>query len=504
MKSKKSWHLHLTPLLITIFPILSLAMENIIYIQFGSIFRSVLLSVILVYIINFLVYFVTKDWNKARSFSSFLVILLLSYGKVYLFIEEKFGEALRHRYLLIIYGTLILFIGFLIIYKIRDLKNLNYALFAGGLVICSYLIITMGVYEYKQYKAGAILGDTESTTEDVIADDRLENLPDIYLIVLDAHTRSDVLLDRYGYDNSRFISNLDQLGFSTAKCAQSNYPGTNLSITSLFEMDYLHNVYEDYKNLVLPPLDNTRALETLESMGYKTAIFDNYFFDHFDIDEDILYSSENEFVGSVNEFEKILVDTSILRLLVDMDGLFPDRWVRPFEDDIYLTHYRDAVYTLDVLPELPKRDEQLFVYAHLLITHDPFVFLPDGSYGSSKQGEEVDYKNAIEFIDTVLPDIIDEIINTSVVPPIIIVMGDHGPSISGVPIEERMSILFSIYLQGVEPTSFYDEFTPVNAFRIIFNYLLKADYAKIDDISYPIWNISDINNISERVFAPCE
>ena len=44
---------------------------------------------------------------------------------------------------------------------------------------------------------------TRPLTSELSAEN-IANLPDIYLILLDGHTRSDVLEDVYGLDNSDF------------------------------------------------------------------------------------------------------------------------------------------------------------------------------------------------------------------------------------------------------------------------------------------------------------
>ena len=109
----------------------------------------------------------------------------------------------------------------------------------------------------------------------------------------------------------------------------------------------------------------------------------------------------------------------------------------------------------------------------------------------------------MEYTDEVLPGIIEAIIANSEVPPVIIVMGDHGAPIKSTPIEERLSILFAIYLQGEKPAGFYNHITPVNAFRMVFNYLFDADLDLIEDTSYDIWNKANLGEIDEPVSVQC-
>ncbi|NLW85787.1 MAG: hypothetical protein GXY38_02835, partial [Planctomycetes bacterium] len=48
-------------------------------------------------------------------------------------------------------------------------------------------------------------------------------LPDIYFIVLDGYGRSDVLKERFGFDNSAFLAELADRGFGVYQNARSNY-----------------------------------------------------------------------------------------------------------------------------------------------------------------------------------------------------------------------------------------------------------------------------------------
>ncbi|MEN8242935.1 MAG: sulfatase-like hydrolase/transferase [Chloroflexota bacterium] len=500
---KTKWYEHLTPLFLAIFPILSLALENIEFIHLSSLFRSLLISVIAAAIFYLLLSLILKDKRKSGILAGLLVFMLLTYGNVFLFLEGRLGDAVDHRTLLGIYALLYFLVGVLIISKVQNAKDYNLAILTGGLVIVLYLLISIGFYEYKVYRSEVSAQESSDPFSSSLTEEDISNLPDIYLILLDGHTRSDVLREDYGYDNSQFIMGLEDLGFWVADCSISNYPATNFSTAALFEMDYMHNVYEEYDNLVFPPLNNTAVFRILGDHNYSTVTFHNFVFEHFNLKDDIRFAKEDLQFGSINEFEKMVVDTSILRILMDMEELFPDSWVRVFTDNFYLTHYRDTLFALETLPTLPEMDERKFVYAHLMVTHDPFVFMPDGSFNTSKKLTKTDYRNSVEFIDNALPKIVEEIINQSEEPPIIIIMGDHGATIKGNPIDKRVSILFSVYLQGEEAEGFYDEISLVNVFRLIFNDLFDADLDLIEDQSYEIWNTSELGNIEEQITTSC-
>ncbi|MBT3669517.1 MAG: hypothetical protein HON98_06165 [Chloroflexi bacterium] len=504
---KAAWHENLIPLFFAIFPVLSLALENYEFIKFSSILRSLLISIIVVYSFYLLFYLIFKDPRKSGILSGILIFILITYGNVYLFLENQLGQAVRHRYLIGAYVIFLIIVGAYVILKVKNAKELSLAFFTGGMVIVLYLLVSIGFIEYEEYRADV----TSEEKGELFVSNTFEvensNLPDIYLIVLDSYTRSDVLQKVYDYDNSDFIDNLEELGFRVAKCAQSNYPFTSFSMTSLFEMDYIHNIYNDYddfEDVVFPPLNRTATYQILSNNDYSLATFQNNFIEHFDILDDIKFSKEDGLLGSINEFEEMVVNTSILRILITTGGIFPDSWVRGFKDNISLTYYRESKYALETLPSLADQDEQLFVYVHLLVNHSPYVFMPDGSFRTSEPSPRIGYRDTVEFIDNVLPDILGEIIDNSEVPPIIILMADHGARLAEASsIYDRLSVLMAIYLQGEPIDEFYDQITPANVFRIIFNYLFDANIELIEDKSFEIWNLSQAGNFDKEVLAPC-
>jgi hypothetical protein len=133
------------------------------------------------------------------------------------------------------------------------------------------------------------------------------------------------------------------------------------------------------------------------------------------------------------------------------------------------------------------------------------VVQADGSFNDTRRIDGEAYVQSVEFIDSVLPDIMAEIIDKSDQPPVIIVMGDHGAIVKGRPIEERFANLFAIYMQGEDPTDagFYENLSLVNVLRLLFNDLFDTDYALLDDRSYEIWNNADLADINALVDTTC-
>ena len=71
-------------------------------------------------------------------------------------------------------------------------------------------------------------------------------------------------------------------------------------------------------------MNSNSVYQWFERYGYSTAVIDNYFFDHFDVKTDYKYSAESKIIGSINEFEAMLIEVSLLRIINDMRGLYHD------------------------------------------------------------------------------------------------------------------------------------------------------------------------------------
>jgi hypothetical protein len=158
---------------------------------------------------------------------------------------------------------------------------------------------------------------------------------------------------------------------------------------------------------------------------------------------------------------------------------------------------------LEKLPEPTQTDEPLFVFAHFMVPHDPFVFLPDGRFEfTGDQGSIIGYRNNVAYIDNHLPNVLEEIIITSEVPPIIILMGDHGPTGKNVTPEMRMAILNAVYADEPAKASLYDDITPVNTFRILLNHYFGKNLELLEDVSIHAYGARQMKE-SNIIPNPC-
>lgn len=477
------------PFLFAVYPILALVVHNIIYIDPGSVVRSLLIAILFTGLIWVLLKLVFKDWDKAGIVTVWALILFFSYGHVYIQLQSFLGEAVRHRILAGIYFALLILGAWLVFAKLKRTTTLQSSLVMVGFVLVVFPIIQLTGYELNSNRESLSAAPANLDSVDSIASGgpNVENLPDIYWILLDGHTRSDILNEHYSYDNSAFVQELENMGFYVAKCSQSNYPSTRYSVTSLMNANYLDQLPGVTKGI--PPLKNSLVNQTVRSLGYTVIAFENRSNGHFNLGEDMRLSRNQlalgivDFSGGLNEFEVVLMQTSALRLAYDMPQLIPGLDPEILVEREYYEHYQQTLFILNKLPDLPKTKTPKFVFTHILVPHPPYVFSPEGKFFWAENGI-VGYRSNVQFIDAQISRVAKKIIENSERPVVIVIQGDHGPSGAQVTSHMRMSILNAYYVNDQAKQNLYPTITPVNTFRIIFNDYFGTNYPLLEDKSY--------------------
>jgi hypothetical protein len=275
------------------------------------------------------------------------------------------------------------------------------------------------------------------------------------------------------------------------------------SLASALNMDYVHNYipndgYSDTdttpiirsirENYVRTELKSIGYTDIAFNMGYKWATW-------WDAD---IYLPEFNILSSltareINSFEMMYVATTMLKPWIDR-GIIGMKIGEINLDQIspYRDHYERVQYILDTIPTFVSSPGPKLVFVHLMVPHPPFVFLPDGSFNQDTnyyemwgfEGKELEYAiqgylNGVQFINHRMMDLVDQIQLNSDHPPIIILQSDHGYLLD----EGKYNILNAYYLPDGGDEFLYNSISPINTFRLVFNYYFGADFAFIEDIS---------------------
>ena len=374
--------------------------------------------------------------------------------------------------------------------RIRELKlltqTLNIVAFAA--VVLPVLQISVGYFQESR----AEVTDLSNAPQDLrIAGDK--PAPDIYYIILDAYSRDDILDEVYDYDNSSFLNELTNLGFYVARCSQSNYAQTQLSLASALNLDYISELGggfspEQTNRVGMPGLiKRSTARRLLESLGYKTVAFESGYYWTQVEDADVYLSPKSstasllDVTGGLSGFESLLIKTSAMLILVDGASALPSLLQLDIDYPNQI-HRERVLFTLDQLGRLPAMPGPKFVFAHIVSPHKPFVFGSQGEVVEQVDDEITAYRDQVAYLNSRLIPLLQKIISNSATPPIIILQGDHAGLDTSV--EERMAILNAYYLPEDGSQVLYETISPVNTLRLVFNQYFGSRYEILEDISY--------------------
>jgi len=144
----------------------------------------------------------------------------------------------------------------------------------------------------------------------------------------------------------------------------------------------------------------------------------------------------------------------------------------------------------------------------------PLSILKNSQYNISSREN---YLEQLIFTNSKLEEIIDSLLEKSPIPPIIILQADHGPGpywydsskdsnmlygeYSKDEFKERTRILNAYYFPAGGDQVLYDTISPVNTFRVLFNYYFHTDFKVLEDRNYwPVGaNLNKCFDITDRV-----
>ena len=440
---------------------------------------TTLLSIVVFFGIKLFLSFIKEEKNIAKTsiFSTTVLVFLLFYFHFYLNVSKIDGlQFLRsHRYFLLFIAALLggwavyLFKSkktFAILHQYLNTLVLILLLFEGGKIVWNYYQ-TQQWYPAIQAEFMAYEGQNYAKNKD--------EKPSVYHILMDSYTGADALQKHWNFDNEEFTNHLTSKGFHVAKHAQGNYFHTRQVVPAMMNRDYFWDFEDGEKEtapaylIALTAIRNARTFKDFEAMGYEMvnlSVFDM-------LDQSAL----REYSG--------IPETSLLGFMIRKTVL--DVY---FEQKRNWTHHEAAIEVLDEMKTLAKRRSAppTYVYAHLMIPHYPYFFDREGNIKKGREAEK-HWSNAAHYLDQLvytnqlIMNTVEDILNSSETPPIIILHGDHGfRFLEGeVKDEAAYSILAAFYFPKKNYTQLYDSISPVNFYRAILNANFDTDFPLLKD-----------------------
>jgi hypothetical protein len=317
--------------------------------------------------------------------------------------------------------------------------------------------------------------------------------PDIYYVILDEMASPRIMKELFNYDNTPFQNYLKSKGFYIPEHSRANYPRTEMSLSCSLNMTYLDKVvtvcgaHTTDVALLTELIMNNRVAHCLKDLGYKFV----------NVSSGV---GPTEWIpyADVNITLKPFFGWFMTNLL--QSSMFG--FCQPGFDFLDELNREQRRATFRGLIEASKIPGPKFVFCHILLPHDPFIFNADGSPTTSLtfvingQWSAITrkaYANQEHFAETQIAKAIDEILASSKKPPIMILQGDHGTFSMGTLtdkhpspslLKERLSLFNAYLLPGKGPAIVYSTITPVNSFRSIFNGYFGMNLPILEDKSF--------------------
>jgi len=326
---------------------------------------------------------------------------------------------------------------------------------------------------------------------------------DIYLIVLDGHANARVLEEVFGFDNSRFEDSLRALGFLVPRDMRSNYVQTYLSLSSLLNFTQVTRLAEDAgvtsKDHSLPTylVKHNRAARFLKERGYEYVLFPSAWWAATANSPlaDAEFHSHQEFeIG--HELRRTELRLAVLRSTLLRFAFRSDRASIPI-----VQHF---LRSFEGLREVAANPAPTFTFAHILLPHVPYLLdascrplehsIPDHMEADTPE-QRSDYIGQVRCVDGLVLDLVTTLLRRSSTPPVILVVGDHGPrfadvgfyghpeSVSTAFIRERFGAFGAFYLPVGGNREFHEPVTLVNLLGNVLRYYFNADLPpSVDDM----------------------
>ncbi len=458
------------------------------------------------------VYAVFRSARKAGLITSVVIISWFSYGHVFELVDAVIEIGLKGRYVIPLWvlasATVIVWIARSNSTLVDATRILNIA--AAVLVIMPAVSLAAHFARTHEYDVAEQFALPIS-----------ELIPvgparSVYFLVFDRYGSQRVLSESYGFDNSPFLDQLRARGFYVASRSASNYLRTGHSLASSLNMQYLDRLAAEMG----PDSSDTQPLRALmqdhevgrllHGAGYRYVHLGSWW----DPTRMNRNADENlQIHAHLNEFTRTLLRSSLFWPITRRTRILAGVNNRDVQ-------CRRVKLKFERLKEIASSEEVLFVFAHILSPHWPYVVDAQGNCMSKAEerlrDRRTNYVGQVEFLNGEILKLVDTLLRRSEVAPIIIIQADEGPFPARIfadeklidwrdttpdELREKTGILNALLLPGVEAEGLHPSLTPVNTFRIIFNEYFGTSLPLLPDRVYAFPNTEQIYDLFEITSA---
>lgn len=268
--------------------------------------------------------------------------------------------------------------------------------------------------------------------------------PDIYYIIMDRYASPEILKKQFGYDNADFLKYLSDNSFYVPTDSHQNYPYTAQSVASTMNLNYNSDMIQKFGSssvqTTIPynqTIRNSAVAGYLKSIGYQYTLVGNWY-ETSNISP--LANQTYQVEGLLTVFNHIYTIDNFAKNEL-LNGVYW-RFLQPgvAAGKYKLADYQNAggdqmtieqIRSLKTITLEPAGGR--FIFAHILVPHDPYYFNADGSFSTNSEGNNFGipikqkYLNQVKFINSQMQIILDQIKQASHGQATVVLQSDEGP-----------------------------------------------------------------------------
>jgi hypothetical protein len=339
----------------------------------------------------------------------------------------------------------------------------------------------------------------------------------VLYVIFDRYGSQPVLADYYGFDNGDLVGFLKEKGFYVASNSRSNYLMTAPSVASTFHLDYIDFLARDSRSKmnhwhpIYDMLRDHRVGRFLKSRGYKFAQVGGWWGQT----QHNPYADETHSFG-LSEFNYWYLRKTALAPMLDA--------VAPRSSYARLLQWDNGQCQrvprqIEKVKEIGTRSEPTFMFAHILVPHDPYAFSPDGRCLSPDEmkarTEPQGYVEQVRYANSLIKDFVAALLAADGPKPVIIIQADEGPvptryrsghqpwrEATADELKAKTGILNAFYFPDGDYRDLDQQVSSVNTFRIVFDKYFGTAFKRLPDRSYAfpsLFKIYDFYDITDIV-----
>jgi hypothetical protein len=498
------------PLLLAAYPVLFLFAQNLTEVGLDETYQPILRAAAVAIGITLLAGLVLRDFRRGALIASAVVVIWFAYG----YIADLARPLGPSRDVLLGACAVFLVLVALLAWRLRPSRI---AALTTAVNVVALLLVALTLIEIvpHQLSRGVIAAGPTTTGRPAAA----PGSRDIWFLVFDRYGSEPAMADAAGVDND-LPEWLEAQGFTVARDARANYGRTSLSLAATLNMTLLDDIVAtmgtqtDDATPINEMLQDHRVGRYLQERGYRYVHIGSWWAPT----KTNRIADENPVLSSQTDFGTLLDDTTLSPTIDELLGA-----TAPPKH--HLLHRAAALFDWNELDRVSAEPGPKFVFGHILLPHEPYVFKANGEYSELSE-EDSRFSAAgqaaqLSYTNDRIRGLVTKLLGVPEAErPIVIIAADEGPyperynrnqmgfdwsQATDEELATKFGVLQAMYLPGDGPPDApapYPDMTVVNTFPIVFGRYFGERIPLFPDRSFTsrVWaRPYDLTDVTDRL-----